>query len=74
MTDEQIIKILRRDGYHCAARRMEELLLIEKLFKSFGHVAFQAMMYESNGEAWETIKEVENASCEIHEQRTGKAI
>lgn len=26
MTDEQIIKILRRDGYHCAADRIQELL------------------------------------------------
>lgn len=30
MTDEQIIKILRRDGYHYAARRMEELIEVSK--------------------------------------------
>ena len=62
MTDEKIIEILYRDGYHCAARRMEELLLVEKIFKSFGHAAFQAMMYDSNGEAWEKIKQAEKAA------------
>ena len=61
MTDKQIVAILWRDGYHCAASRMEELMLVEKLFKSFGHVAFQAMMYETNGEAWQAIKEAEKA-------------
>ena len=62
MADEQIVSILWRDGYHCAARRMEELLLVETIFKSFGHAAFQAMMYDSNGEAWETIKQAEKAT------------
>jgi len=62
MADEKIIEILWRDGYHCAASRMEELLLVEKLFKSFGHLAFQAMMYETNGEAWTAIKQAEKAA------------
>lgn len=62
MTDEKIIEMLWRDGYHCAARRMEEMLLVEKLFKSFGHLAFQAMMYETNGEAWAAIKEAEKVT------------
>jgi hypothetical protein len=62
MTDEKIIEILYRDGYHCAAQRLEELLLVEKLFKSFGQTAFQAMMYGTNGEAWASIKAAEKAS------------
>lgn len=26
MSDDEIIRILYRDGYHCAARRMEKLV------------------------------------------------
>lgn len=49
MTDEQIIKILRRDGYHYAARRMEELIEVSKsnfgFFKVLEEASQKAIAY-----------------------------
>lgn len=43
MTDEKILEILWRDGYHCAASRMEHLLEEEEYLKAILDLAVLAL-------------------------------